>query len=109
MIEAVVGSTSAERVLLFITAREEGYATEIAQAFDTDLSPIQKQLARLERDGLLINRKVGRTRLYSFNPRYVFVDEVKSLIEKALALCPEPLQEVLLLNRRRPRKQGKPL
>jgi len=57
MIEAIVGSTSAERVLMFITARESGYAAEIAKAFSTDLSPIQKQLDRLERDGLLINEK----------------------------------------------------
>lgn len=109
MLEAIVGSTSAERVLLFITAREEGYAAEIAQAFDTDLSPIQKQLGRMERDGLLINRKVGRTRLYGFNPRYAFVDEVKVLMERALERCPEALQEVLLFNRRRPRKKDKPL
>ena len=109
MIEAIVGSTSAERVLIFIAAREEGYATEIAKAFDTNLSQIQKQLERMERDGLLINKKVGNTRLYSFNPRYAFVDELKSLLDKALSMCPEDLQEALLMNRRRPRKKNKPL
>lgn len=109
MIEAILGSTSAERVLLFLTAREEGYATEIAQTFATDLSPIQKQLERMERDGLLINRKVGRTRLYSFNPRYPFVPELKIMIEKALHMCPKELRDSLLFNRRRPRKKNKPL
>ncbi|MEE8056279.1 MAG: winged helix-turn-helix domain-containing protein, partial [Pseudomonadales bacterium] len=69
---------------LFILAREEGYATEIARLYETDLSPIQKQLDRLERDGLLVNKKVGRTRVYQFNPRYAFLGEVKQLLAKAL-------------------------
>lgn len=77
MLEAIVGSISAERVLLFLAARDEGYGAEIAKLFSTDLSPIQKQLERMERDGLLISRKVGRTRLYSFNPRNPFVPELQ--------------------------------
>lgn len=109
MLEAVFGSTSAERVLQFLTAREQGYAAEIARTFETDLSPIQKQLERMERDGLLVNRKVGRTRLYSFNPRYAFVAEVLALMNRALELCPEQLREELLYDRRRPRKKSKPL
>lgn len=107
MLEAVLGSTSAERVLLFIVARGEGYATEIARTFNTDLSPIQKQLERMERDGLLINKLVGRTRVYKLNPRYAFVKDVTQLIESALAACPEQLRETLLMQRGRPRKAGK--
>ncbi len=109
LLEAVVGSTSAERVLLFLVARDQGYATDIARTFNTDLSPIQKQLERMERDGLLINQKVGNTRVYSFNPRYAFVGEVKQLVTKALDMCPESIKESLLYNRRRPRKKGKAL
>jgi len=109
MIEAILGSASAERVLIFLTAREEGFATEVARLFQTNLSPIQKQFERMERDGLLINRKVGRTRLYRFNPRYPFVIELKALTEKALAMYPIHLREALLYNRRRPRKKNKPL
>ena len=108
MLEAVLGSTSAERVLLFIVARGEGYATEIARTFNTDLSPIQKQLERMERDGLLINKQVGRTRVYKLNPRYAFVDDVKRLIDSALAACPKQLREELLMQRSRPRRVGKP-
>jgi len=109
MLEAILGSTSAERVLLFLAARNEGYAAEIAKTFATDLSPIQKQLDRMERDGLLVSRKIGRTRLYGFNPRYPFVPELKQLLEKALGMCPPSIQDALLLDRRRPRKRNKPL
>jgi hypothetical protein len=109
MLEAIVGSTSAERVLFFLVAREQGYAAEIARLFETDLSPIQKQLERMERDGLLVNRQVGRARVYSFNPRYPFSEEVIALVEKAIDLSPAQLQQKLLLDRRRPRKKDKPL
>jgi predicted transcriptional regulator len=109
MIEAILGSASAERVLLFITARDSGYAAEIAQTFATDLSPIQKQLERMERDGLMVSEKVGRTRVYRYNPRYPFIPELKALLEKALTMIPADLHEQLMYNRRRPRKKGKPL
>ena len=109
MIEAIVGSTSAERVLAFLTARESGYAAEIAGTFATALSPIQKQLERMERDGLLINQQVGRTRVYRYNPRFPFVPDLQSLMEKVLQRYPEDMQEKLLYDRRRPRKKDKPL
>jgi hypothetical protein len=44
MLEPLLGSTNAERCLLFLLIREQGYASEIAQFFDTDLYGIQKQL-----------------------------------------------------------------
>lgn len=109
MLEAIFGSKSAERVLFYIFAREKGYATEIAKFYAADLSPIQKQLSRLERDGLLICRSVGRTKLYEFNPRYVFLSEVKALLAKAVTYLPEEVRESLTMYRARPRKSGKPL
>lgn len=109
MLEAVVGSEGAERVLLFIAARGQGYALEIAQTFDMSVSNVQKHLERMERDGLLVNEKIGRTRIYRFNPRYAFKQEVEALMAKALTLAPEALSNQLLLDRRRPRRKGKPL
>lgn len=109
MLEAVVGSTGAERVLMYLTAREHGYATDIARVFDLRQSTVQNQLARMEREGLLVSERVGRTRVYRFNPRYAFLDETRALMEKALSLAPESVQDKLLLNRRRPRRAGKPL
>ena len=63
----------------------------------------------MERDGLLINEKVGRTRVYQYNPRYPFVPEVRAMMEKVLELYPEDIKKELLYNRRRPRKKDKPL
>ena len=109
MLEPILGSLSCERVLVFILARKEGYAREIARFFDTDLDPIQKQLEKLDVGGVLGSRTAGRTRLYSFNPRYPFLKELRSLLEKALSFYSKEEREELVMSRRRPRRRGKPL
>ena len=109
MLEPIVGSKSSEQVFIFRIARQKGYATEIANYFDADLYAIQKQLVRLEDSNVLVSRKVGRTRVYQFNPRYPFLIELKSLLEKVFSYYPDKIQEDLLLNRRRPRRRDKPL
>jgi len=108
MLQAILGSENIERVLIFVLARNEGYATEIARFFGTDLFGIQTQLEKLEIGGVLFSRTAGRTRLYAFNPRYPFLQELKDLLEKALLFYPEAIREALLVNRRRPRRHGKP-
>jgi hypothetical protein len=109
MIEAIVGSEGAERVLLFLAARDSGYPREIANSWSMDVSTVQNQLLRMERDGLLVSRTVGRTRVFEFNPRYAFKDEVKALLNKALTQLPPGVQNQLTLQRKRPRRTGKPL
>ena len=109
MLQPILGSESSEQVLLFILAREEGYATEIARFFETNLYSIQKQLDKFELGGVLASRKSGRTRTYTFNPRYPFLDELKALLSKALRFYPEEIQEKLFMVRKRPRRRGKPL
>ena len=72
MLEPLLGSINSERVLMFILARDEGYAREIARFFNADPDSIQKQLVKFESAGILAARSAGRTRLYSFDPRYPF-------------------------------------
>lgn len=109
MIEVLLGSKNAERVLVYMFAREEGYAREIASYYATDLKSIQMQLDKFEKSGVLVSRSVGRTRPYTFNPRYPFLPELKALLEKALTFYPAQAQEDLTMNRRRPRAKGKSL
>jgi hypothetical protein len=109
MLEPLLGSKSRERVLVFLRARYEGYAREMARFFETDLVQIQKQLDRLEFAGVLVGRSAGRTRLYTFNPRYPFLDELAALLDKALQFYPTDQRDALFMNRRRPRRRGKPL
>lgn len=109
MLESILGSLSSERVLVFVLARKEGYAREIARFFETDLDPIQKQLDKLELAGVLVSRTAGKTRLYEFNPRYAFLKELRSLLEKAISFYSPEDRERLVMVRRRPRRKGKPL
>ncbi len=109
MLESILGSTSSERVLIYLVARNEGYAREIANFFNTGLSPIQNQLTKLENGGVVYSKQVGRTRVYSFDPRYPFLNELQALLKKTLDFYPEELRGKLLMNRRRPRRSGKPL
>ena len=109
MIEVILGSKNVERVLIYIYARGEGYAREIARFYETDLLPIQKQLDKLEAGGVLVSREVGKTRPYVFNPRYPFLDELKALLEKALSFYSEKEREEFMMNRPRPRARGKTL
>ena len=109
MLIPLLGSENRERVLIFLFARENGYAREISQFYNSSLYAIQKQLEKLETGGVLVSKMAGRTRLYQFNPRYPFLNELKSLLEKALSFYPEDMREDLMMTRRRPRGRGKPL
>ena len=109
MLEGLFGSANKEKILLYIYAREEGYPRELAKYYGIDLNTIQNQFEKLELGGVLYSRMVGRTRLYTFNPRFVFLDELKKMLEKALSFYLEEERERLLITRRRPRRKGKPL
>lgn len=108
-LKPILGSKNLERVLIFLAARNEGYARDIARFYDTDLKPIQNQLEKLEQGGVIVSKKVGKTILFQFNPRYPFLKELVNLLDKALDYYPEEIREKLIYNRRRPRRKDKPL
>ena len=93
MLESILGSKSCEQVFIFTLARGEGYGTEIAEFYDSGLYAIQNQLNRLEDANILVSKKVGRARVYTFKPRYPFLDELKQLLEKAFQFYPEEIRE----------------
>ena len=111
LLQAFTGESMARNRYTYYAqiAREEGYPREIARFFNTDFRAIFNQLEKFEAGGILRSRSAGRTRLYSFNLRYPFLKELKALLEKTLLFYPEDIREQLLVNRRRPRRRGKPL
>jgi hypothetical protein len=109
MLEGIFGNASAEKVLLYLEQYEEGYATAIARCFDElTLHMAQRQLERFERAGALVSSLKGRTRLYTWNSRYVFRKELRSLLAKALKQLPTEERKRYFSERRRPRRAGKP-
>ena len=109
MLEPIIGSRIRELILIYLTGRKTGYAREIAKFFNTDLSPVQNQLNRLENGNVLASVLSGKTRVYSFNPRYPFFEELTNLLTKTISFLPEDEKDKLLLNRKRPRRKNKPL
>lgn len=105
----ILGNDTAEKVLLFIQNYGSGYSREIARTFGIPQSMVYKQLIHLEQEYVLVNRQFGRTRLFEFNPRYAFRPELSALLQKAIDLTPESDRKKWFLQRRGPRRVGKPL
>ena len=109
MLEAILGGTAAERVLLYLQAYDEAYGREIASTFGLAPSQVQKQLRKLESGGILASRLAGRSRLYTWNPRNPLVPSLRALFQTSLDALPKSEQEKYFRGRRRPRRSGKAL
>ncbi|MEE9279391.1 MAG: ArsR family transcriptional regulator [Myxococcota bacterium] len=109
MLEGLFGNATAEKVLLYLEQYGEGYATAIAGTFErVSISMVLRQLERFENAGLLVSFPKGKTRLFTWNPRYAFLDEVRALLNKALRALPADERRRYFAERRRPRRSGKP-
>lgn len=108
MLETLLGNRTIEKTLLYIFTYSEGYATKISQLFSIPLNGVQQQLQRLENGGVLVSQMKGKTRLYMFNPRYVFLDELKGILKKAMQVLSSSELKLYFRERTRPRRKGKP-
>ncbi|HTB21930.1 MAG TPA: winged helix-turn-helix domain-containing protein [bacterium] len=108
MLEALFGNPNVEKILFYLLRFREGYARGIASNFGSPLSPIQQQLKRLERGGIVVSRLAGRTRLFQLNPRYPFRKDLEALLNTSFSSLPNAQIEDLYTRRTRPRRQGKP-
>ena len=109
LISGLLGNETAEKVLLFVENFNTGYARQIATTFEVPVSQVQRQLERFELEGVVVSQFVGKTRVYQFNPRYLFKDELSLLLQKALKNLPPEKFEKYFIKRTRPRRKGKPL
>lgn len=89
MLEPLFESDKKEKILFFLYVHGEGYARQIARIFRFNLNTVQNQLQKLERHGILYSRLKGKLRIYSFNPRYSFRQELEALLKKAIMYLPE--------------------
>ena len=110
MFEALFGNSNIERILFFLLKNERSYATLLMKRFNCSISTIQNSLERLEKGGILVSFLEGKTRIYTFNPRYPFLFELKTLLDKAYECFPDALKTKYYepIVRTRPRKKGKP-
>jgi len=109
VLKGVLRAESQEKVLIYLLLRNSGYGKSIAEFYGIPVNPVQKQLARLEVDGVVVSRLIGKVRQYELNPRYPFLRALKELLKAAVAAYPPDIVSELMVERARPRQPGKPL
>ncbi len=109
VLEGILGNRSAAQVLLFIEAYGSGHALRIADTYGVSVSPVQRQLRRLEVSGVLISRTVGRARLFEFNERNPTVRNLRAFLSAELEILPADELKAYYRQRQRPRRTGKRL
>lgn len=111
MLESLFGNAVIEKILFYLVVNEECYASQLREVFQVPLFSFQRALARLEKGGIIVSQRKGKTLLYQFNPRYPFLKELKLFLEKAYDGFPQDIREKYYeqMTRKRPRRQGKPL
>ncbi len=109
MLEGLFGNITVEKILFYLNAYGEGYPLGMARIFDMSVNRIQQQLRRLENNGIVASRLTGNVRIYTFDPRYPFLKELRSLITRAYEFLPETEKDRYYRMRTRPRRAGKPL
>jgi hypothetical protein len=109
MLEGLFGNPVIEKIFFTLLVYGEGYPLGMAKTFESPVNKFQQQLKRLEDSGIIVSRLVGNVRLYTFNPRYPFLNELKELIGRAFEYIPEKEKDRYYRRRTRPRRSGKPL
>lgn len=109
MLESLFGNVIVEKIFFYLLVYGEGYPLGMAKTFDVPVNRIQQQLKRLENGGIVVSRLMGNVRIYTFNPRYSFLKELKIFLTRAFAFVPEAEKSKYYVRRTRPRRTGKPL
>ncbi|MDX1695711.1 MAG: winged helix-turn-helix domain-containing protein [Ketobacteraceae bacterium] len=107
--KGVLRAETQEKILIYLLLRGNGYGKSIAGFYGVPTNPIQKQLARLEADGVVVSQLIGKVRNYELNPRYPFMEPLKQLLKAAAEAYPAEIINELMVQRTRPRQAGKVL
>jgi hypothetical protein len=95
-------------VLVALRLLESSFPRELSRILDVPVSAVSRALAGLERDALVVGRLVGRSGVYTINPRYFAKPELEGYLLRLSDADPELRSRIAHLRRRR-RKTGKPL
>jgi DNA-binding MarR family transcriptional regulator len=105
----ILGSRAAEAVLLHIFHHGESYGRAISADFGLTLFPIQRQLDKFEKAGVLVSKRQGRTLVFMWNEKSRVARRMKSLVEAVYDGLSLDEREKIFHVRRRPRSKDKPV
>ena len=64
------------------------YVRQLATALGVDSTNLSRELARLEKEGLVRSQVEGRQRYYVINPQYIHLKAVFSLLKGSVGIVP---------------------
>lgn len=102
------GSTTRTRVLVALRLLDSSFPRELARLLAVSPSLVLKALRSLERDRLVAGRTVGRSRVYTLDPRYFAKEDLQRYLVR-LSEADIDLKQRAVQLRRRPRWTGKRL
>jgi DNA-binding transcriptional ArsR family regulator len=109
MLDKILGSDIAMKIMLHLVHYEEIYPSAVAKDYELTLSAVQKQFARFEEAGILVSKLVGRTRVYMFNKKSKAAVKFYELVKIYYDGLTLKDKEKIFSERRRPRRPGKPI
>jgi DNA-binding transcriptional ArsR family regulator len=109
MLEKILGSDTAMKIMLHLIHYGEIYPSAVAKDYEISLSAVQKQFERFEEAGILVSKLVGKTRIYLFNKKSPTVKPFMDLIKVYYDGLSLEDKEKIFAARRRPRRPGKPV
>jgi hypothetical protein len=107
VLDKIFGNKTAERILLNLYHYGELHASLLSKISRSAQTPVKNQLYKFESAGLLISKEMGRSRVYSFNPKSPYTKPIKQLIGIVYDNIPLKEREALFSYRARPRRKGK--
>jgi hypothetical protein len=111
MLQALFGNGTAARLMLYLHHHGEAYATAVAREMRMAVVQVQRQLDRFEFAGWLVAKRVGSTRVYSFNPAVAGVRKLTEMLRVFHDAMPREARERLFPVRTeplRPRRRDVP-
>ena len=103
------GSRSIEAALLHLFHHGESYGRAVSADLGISLDSVQRQLDKLERSGVVVCKRQGRTLVYTWNPRSRLTARMKELVAVVYDAIPLESREKIFATRRRHRAKDKPV
>ena len=109
MLDKVLGSEIAMKIMFHLIHYNEIYPSAVAKDYDLALSSVQKQFARFEDAGILVSKMVGKTRVYMFNKKSKAANKFYDFVKVYYDGLSVKDKEKIFSKRRRPRRPGNPV
>ena len=99
ILKEIVGSKSAEVILLYLCHFGEGHGRNISRVMSSPLQPIQATLKKFERAEVLQKKKYGNTIVYTWNEGSTVGSKFKELVAAVYdTISAEGFEKMLLEN-----------